>query len=128
MVISQQERRSEPRLSCQERLFVRVVSSCPNVSLEGKTILCSTDDLSAGGLRLRLEEDVPVGTRLQVWIKIADYSGTFLFNGIIRWVRAQSATVFLAGIQLQEEEGDDVLDWERRVADILSQRSKSPDH
>lgn len=120
---SQQEQRSVPRLACEERLFVRIVSSHPNVSLEGKTIHCSTRDLSERGLRLCLEEGVPVGTELQLWIKVADYPGTFLVNGIIRWVREQSPKVFLAGVQLRDEQSDEVRGWERMVADVMRWRS-----
>ncbi|MGC1952487.1 MAG: PilZ domain-containing protein [Gammaproteobacteria bacterium] len=123
MKVPQQEQRSAPRLACEERLFVRIVSSHPNVLLEGKTIHCSTQDLSEGGLRLSLEERVPVGSTLQLWIKVADYPGTFLVNGIIRWVREQSPNVFLSGVELRDDPRDEIRGWERMVADIMRWRS-----
>ena len=98
---------------------MRIVSSHPNVSLDGKTIHCSTQDLSAGGLQLRLEEGVPVGTVLQLWIKVGDYPGTFLLNGTIKWVREQSSNAFLAGVELGDEQSVDARGWERMVADVV---------
>jgi hypothetical protein len=116
----QQERRSAPRVAREERLFVRIVSSHPDVFLGGKTIHCSTQDLSAGGLRLHLEADVPVGTVLQLWIKVADYPGTFLLNGVIRWIREHSPRVVFAGVELLDEQKDDARGWERMVADVMN--------
>ncbi len=119
LTYSQPEKRSAPRLGREESLFVRIVSSGPDVLLEGKTVHCSTEDLSAGGMRLRLDEAVPVGTVLQLWIKVSDYPGTFLVNGVIRWVREYSPNVFLAGIELRDERNDDTGNWERMVADVM---------
>lgn len=102
---------------------MRIVSSRPDVLLEGKTIHCSIQDLSAGGVRLRLDEAVPVGTELQLWIKVAAYPGTFLVNGVIRWVREHSPKVFLAGVELRDEQNDDAGSWERMVADVMSWES-----
>lgn len=118
----QQEQRSAPRLVREERLFVRIISSHPTVSLDGKTIHCLTQDLSVGGLRLRLKEGLPVGTTLQLWIKVADYPGTFLVNGVIRWVRERDANEFFTGVELRDEPNGDGTGWERMIADVIKCR------
>lgn len=119
MTLLRQEQRATARLAREERLFVRIVSSHPSKVLEGKTIRCSTQDLSAGGVRLCLDEAVPVGTLLQLWIKVADYPGTFLMNGLIRWVREKSPRAFLVGVELRDEPNDDTIGWQRMVADVM---------
>ncbi len=113
------ERRRQPRLKREDALFVRVDSADGEVVHEGQTVRCSTENVSLDGLRIRLPEVVPEGTLVELWIRVTDRPGTFLLKGTTRWAAAQEDGSALVGIQLAEEQADDIGAWRATVAKML---------
>ena len=84
---STNERRGHPRVARSERLFVQVAACSGAPNLAGATLRASTADISASGLRLLLDQEVPVGCSLELWVKVEGRPGTFLLTGEVRWTQ-----------------------------------------
>lgn len=61
------ERRVEPRLDRAEILFARIVFCPEGPDSIGKTIKCTTVDVSISGLKLQIEEAVAQGSQVEIW-------------------------------------------------------------
>ncbi len=113
------DRRRQPRLERDDALFVRVGSVNGEVTQEGQAVRCSTENVSRDGLRIRLPDVVPEGSLLELWIRVADRPGTFLLQGLTKWVTLQEDGSALVGIELAEEPGEDVGAWRAMVTEKL---------
>lgn len=104
------ERRRNPRLVREERLLMQVTAIDDAPPPERMTSACRTVDISAGGLRLRLNEPVQAGSRIDLWVEVTGRSGKLLLSGEVRW-SVQQDEGHLIGIQLHERDGFDLLAW-----------------
>jgi hypothetical protein len=116
----QREQRRQPRAKRAERIFVQVVDCTEAPDLVGRILRASTEDVSAGGLRLHLENPVPVGCALELWVKVDGSDGTFLLAGEVRWVvPVQEEGGYAAGVALASGLPDDSARWRSFVAALV---------
>lgn len=110
------ERRRAPRVARHEHLFARVAACADHPDMVGSVLRAASEDLSRGGLRVRVDRALDVGTVFDLWVKIKDAEGTFLLHGTVRWCRESDAEgEYAAGIQLwagDEPRLDDLDPWE----------------
>lgn len=112
-MVSADERRVELRGARDERLFIKVRSGEQGSELLDTTIGCSTEDVSASGLRLLLEQNLSKGTLLELWIEIKGIPGKFLLHGVVRWSEGRIDEQYLCGVELYEEdEPSDLAEWQ----------------
>ncbi len=125
MVPPKEERRKEPRLQRKEKLFAKILSSPTHPSLKSNVQACFTDDVSRGGLKIQLDQAVPIGCLLDLWVSMSSRPGTFLLTGEVKWLKQEGDEgAFCAGIAIQERPGDDFSAW----AATLSEECSQPDH
>jgi len=107
------ERRAEMRGVREERLFVQVESENSAGETRADTLSCSTLDISATGLRLRLHQELDIGRVVKLWVEIKGCPGKFMLTGIVRWC-CQLSDGITCGIELQEsdDELNDMADWQ----------------
>lgn len=88
---------------------MRPIDEQPSV-IQQAAIYCSTVDMSASGLQIRLDENLPKGQLVDVWIALLDNLGTYHLDGRINWIRPDGQD-WLAGVEvLTSSEG--LRDWE----------------
>ena len=107
------ERRAELRGAREERLFVQVEAEDENGEKTTDTLACSTLDVSATGMRLRLHEAVTPGQSLKLWVEVKGCPGKFMLSGMVRWCCPVNDN-FSCGVELyaDDEETDDLADWQ----------------
>jgi len=107
------DRRNHPRLARDEKVVIQVVSSASDPSLTGLTVKCSTVDLSAQGLRVKLDKHVPEGYRLELFLQVTGHSRRFFLAGEIKWSREVEGEEggYLTGIELVDAPETDLSDW-----------------
>ncbi len=96
------ERRVTRRVPRMERLFLRTIDERGDPPIIGSVTHCISEDLSADGMRLRIDRPLALGTRLQLWIKLYGQRGTFMLEGLVRWVEADRVDeeTYLIGVEL----------------------------
>lgn len=113
------ERRKHERLSLEGPVFVKILSSTRDESLRGKTLYCSTKDLSLGGLRVHSEHDIPIGCTLHLWVGLSDSPGTYMMSGRVAWQKDDGAS-YVVGIEFVNVENDELAAWKEMVSQRLA--------
>jgi cell division septum initiation protein DivIVA len=96
------ERRGEAR--CSLRVNVRISSE--NV----KDVIARSEDLSAHGMRLVTDQNLPVGTSISLEMELPDGGEPVQCNGIVRWASAldgNGRNSFRLGISLSATHNED---------------------
>jgi hypothetical protein len=120
-------RRRHPRLMRQERLFIVLVAPGQAEELAGQTVYCATEDLSESGLKIRMQQPLPRGSHVDLWLKMGDHPGTFLLAAQVRWHQALSSGEFMLGLELADRLGTDNERWRAVVREYFEGGSASGD-
>jgi hypothetical protein len=98
------DKRSYERLEQQFRVGVTVKPAKPVEGEESQTVFCSTDDVSAGGLKVTFRKPLAVGTVVDLFLVFVHAFRGFEFKGRVVWVRKGSGKkpVCLAGIEFMD--------------------------
>ncbi len=115
-------RRQHERLACDRGLQVQVLSMSQDSNPEDKTVTGAATDVSAGGLSLRLDRLLPVGSTLDLWVRVCGRSGTFMLTGEVKWSMRHGGGHYSAGIQFLDRPTDDVKPWLKVIKAELHQR------
>ena len=103
------ERRRTSRLGCDDRLCIQTVTSSQGPCVT--TVFCSATDVSEAGIRVCVDDPVPVGCLLELWVEIAGRAGRFLLTGLVRWSEQTSeGGTYLLGIELHEN-SENLVEW-----------------
>lgn len=111
------ERRDNPRLMRDDRLFIQILAASENPELVGNTLSCSALDISRQGIRLGVDHEAPVGSEIELWIDIKGMSDKYFLNGFIKWcyeLDSDSASHEL-GIELIDKDLTDYAIWQEMV-------------
>ena len=104
------DRREHERQDRDEILFLQITRCEANTRLEGTTVLCSTLDVSASGLRLNTEKPVEKGQEMDLWVNVDGRAGKFFLAGVVAWSHSENGK-HSAGIQILEQENTDYRGW-----------------
>jgi Tfp pilus assembly protein PilZ len=111
------ERRQHNRQPRDERVVVQIVSSTRDTLPPGTVVRCSTKDVSAQGLRIQLDQRVPEGFQVELWIEISKHPTKFYLAGEVKWCReVEEGKRYLVGVKLSEGKTEDLELW-RKVLD-----------
>jgi hypothetical protein len=81
------DRRGHPRVDAAADVEI-VIDSAPGVAeLEGKSLLCSTGDISLRGVRLLTEVPLPVNSYLKLRIRLPRQTERYRQAGKVVWCR-----------------------------------------
>lgn len=114
------ERRDNPRLMRDDRLFIQVLAASEKPELVGATLSCTTVDISRQGIRLGVDQEAPVGSEIELWIDIKGMAGKYFLNGYIKWCYEldSDSTPFELGIELVDKEMTDYHVWQSMVDEM----------
>lgn len=106
------ERRSEKRINRKAKeLKIKSVDGAPE--LANREIQGNTVDISASGLQIVLDCNIPSGTTIEVWITPEDDKMRYHLAGMVRWSSEVKSDEFHIGILLlgREDIETDYLLW-----------------
>ena len=111
---SKKERRQHTRQLRDERVVVQIVSSTRDTLAPGTVVRCSTKDVSAQGLRILLDQPVPEGYNLELWVEISSHPSKFYLAGAVKWCKeVDEGKRYLVGIELAEGRTEDLDTWQK---------------
>lgn len=112
------DRRQHARQARDERVVVQIVSSTRDTLPPGTVVRCSTKDVSPQGLRIQLDQKVPEGFQLELWVEISNHPSKFYLAGEVKWCReVEENERYLVGVELTEGKTEDLNLWQ----DVLAQ-------
>ncbi len=107
------DRRQHARQPRDERVVVQIVSSTRDAMPPGTVVRCSAKDVSSRGLKIQLDQQLPKGFLLELWIEISNHPGKFFLAGEVKWCQElDEGKRYLIGVELKEGETDDFKLWQ----------------
>ena len=114
---SKKDRRQHTRHLRDERVVVQIVSSTRDTIPPGTVVRCSTKDVSERGLRIQLDQHIPKGFNLELWVEISSHPSKFYLAGEVKWCEeVEQGKRYLVGVELDEDKTEDMATW-RKVLD-----------
>jgi hypothetical protein len=108
-----QDRRQHTRQPRDERVVVQIVSSTRDTLPPGTVVRCSTKDVSPTGIRIQLDQQVPEGFHLELWVEVSNHPTKFYLSGEVKWSRElDQAGRYLVGIELKDADTEDFKQWQ----------------
>ncbi len=106
------DRRQSNRQPRDERVVVQIVSSTRDTLPPGTVVRCSTKDVSPEGLRIQLDQQVPEGFELELWVEISNHASKFYLAGEVKWCQElEEGKRYLVGVSLSEGKTEDLELW-----------------
>ena len=107
------DRRQHARLPRDERVVVQIISSTRDTLPPGTVVRCATKDVSSRGLRIQLDQKVPEGFQLELWVEISNHPTKFYLAGEVKWCQeVEEGKRYLLGIELNEGKTEDLAVWQ----------------
>lgn len=107
------DRRQHVRQPRDERVVVQIVSSTRDTLPPGTVVRCSTKDVSSQGIRIQLDQQLPEGFLLELWIEISHHASKFFLAGEVKWCKElDEGKRYLIGIELKEGKTEDFKLWQ----------------
>lgn len=103
---NKRDKRRYPRLPREEPLSIRMKVQNGAADEEPVQVYGSSVDMSAKGLQVRLDHELNIGTRLEVWIVFVDEYDAFNLHGQVSWARPEESQTWVAGIELLDSSPD----------------------
>lgn len=109
------ELRSEARLLDRATIFVERLAAEYDNSRPASIIICSSVDLSANGLQVRMDQSVPIGSILRLCAQFNSNRQSLYLVGEVKWLREERGQ-FCIGFSLFESEQTDIIAWKELIA------------
>jgi len=99
-----QERRADERITQSEAFSLKIIFTSENPSLLGKSLYGSTIDISASGLRLSINSELPIDSTIDVVVTLKGNPRQYFLSGKVRWCKKSddAGSNFQVGIALQD--------------------------
>jgi hypothetical protein len=107
------DRRQHTRQPRDERVVVQIVSSTRDTLPPGTVVRCATKDVSSQGIKIQLDQRLPEGFLLELWIEISSHASKFFLAGEVKWCQElEEGKRYLIGVELKEGETEDFKLWQ----------------
>ena len=110
-----EEQRQEYRLNTQLTIFIELVAAID--TSPGTIVISKSLDISANGLRVISNSDIPTGNILNTCIQLENSENRFILITEVKWSRPyENNGEFLIGLSLFESENTDIQAWKEFIA------------
>jgi hypothetical protein len=111
------DRRQTPRIPDGSSAAVTILSAPAAPELEGQTFFCLAENISEGGLMIRVGVPVPQGSVLEARVAFKEPIRSFNLTGRVAWVDPHGVPGrgFSLGIEFTSGKGRDVETWREIV-------------
>jgi hypothetical protein len=114
------ERRKHERIDFVQVIFIEVVARGSSCESENTIMKCETVDISVAGLKVRVTEAIPQGSRLNIAVPLDDWKENLELEGEAMWVKpVEEGEGYWVGLLLGDSSHEDMEKW-FRVAHRLS--------
>ena len=120
-----QDRRKRTRIQGKNWLAVKVLSVPDLEGHAGRTVFCSTRDISSGGIQIASTESIPVGAMVQINLAIAEPVCSFLHVGTVRWAKREETGEHCMGVEFTHTAQEMLEAWHRYVRGRMPHPRKS---
>jgi len=112
------EHRVETRLDLEATIFVELLSS--DKHNPGTIIMCNSLDLSANGLQVVVDDEIPAESIFRLCIDLKDAEPIFLVAEV-KWQRPDpDSDAYRIGFLLFEADDTDIKRWKVLMEDMLA--------
>lgn len=108
------DRRNEMRFDERATVFVELLAADHDFHEPAQVSICSSVDISANGLQIRMDHPVEVGTILRLCAEFPDDREPLYLVGEVKWLRPDGED-YCAGFALFESEQTDIIGWKRLI-------------
>lgn len=107
------ERRKHERKPIQDRAVIHRQAEALDAA--SATLYCTTVDISAAGLQLKLKQALDAGERIDIVIHVPGYKDSFHLRGEARWSAPGRDKHYFLGIEIDEGAGQsrDLSAWRK---------------
>ena len=112
------EKRDDPRIDSRAAVFLELEAADPDSGAPARILMCRLLDVSASGMRLRVDRPLGVGNVLGLCARFGRAGKNLRVVGEVRWIR-EADGFYVAGFSLFETACSDIAEWKLLVADAL---------
>jgi len=106
------ENRKHKRVIAERTAILKIVDAKSAPDLEGSSVFCATEDLSARGMRVTSDRVIPNGALVDIWIAVQDPPRAYSLLGTVRWVEETDPPgPHQAGVEFEERSKKEMLEW-----------------
>ena len=112
------ERRTEKRIDQTAAFSLKIIFTSDNPGLLGRSLYGSTIDISASGLKLVMQNELPVDSTIDVVVTLKGNPKQYFLSGKVRWCKkADDKGNYHVGIALQDliNTDTDYKEWRKAL-------------
>jgi hypothetical protein len=110
------ERREHQRIDVVQAIFIEVVARGSRHESENTILKCETVDISVAGLRARVPEAIPQGSRLNIAVPLDNWKENLELEGEAMWVKpVEEGEGYWVGLRLGDSSHENMEKWFRVV-------------
>ena len=107
-----QDRRKDQRIDYTQAIYVEVVQHGSRSEADNTILRCETVDISAGGLRLWVPQDIAPGSTLHIAVPLQDWKENLELTGKAMWSKAaDDKEGYWLGLELETSSRGDMEEW-----------------
>lgn len=112
MIVEGSERRKYPRINIERAIYVEVVRRGSLTEADNPIIRCETLDVSVGGLRIWVPEQIAQGSVLNIAAPMEDWKENLELAGEAKWCRpVDDGSGYWVGLDLKDTTRDNMERW-----------------
>ena len=106
------DRRKHERIEVVQAIFIEVVGKGSRSEADNPIIRCETVDVSVGGLKILVPEEIVTGSRLNLAVPMDDWKENLELVGEAMWCRlAEGKPGYWVGLELKDSSREDMERW-----------------
>ena len=119
-MVGEKQQRRQPRLDEHCTIFIEVIASSEPGTEQESILICNSIEISAGGVRVCVDEEFESGAVLQLGIELPDLEEPLYVVGEVRWCKPapQPDLGFYVGFKLLDSSGTDYEIWNKLLEEL----------
>ncbi len=108
-----ENRRQSLRYVRHDRLFVQILTASEPQDISSRTLLCHNCDASVNGMRIELEQEVPIHSLVDLWASFEGLDEKYYLRGEVCWCYELGGECpsFQIGVELVDAFATDYRRW-----------------
>ncbi len=112
MAFDYTDRRKHERVEIVRAIFIEVVNKGGRSEADNPIIRCETVDVSVGGLKIFVTEEIVKGSRLNLAVPLDDWKENLELVGEAMWIKpAEGKPGYWVGLELKDSSREDMEKW-----------------
>ena len=108
-----EQKRKHLRLPIESTICIKLLTSRPGQDESARMLMCKSLNVSRGGLQVMLEEELTVGTILQIGVELPGEKDRLCLAAAVRWClpSKNEQNPWMAGFQILNASDSDIERW-----------------